>query len=141
MGLDRVGHAQGASLDNKTSILTNPWIDTTTNRALGRGRSGTSSMSSKNGPAKASQSHSPCLPCARPAHGPNREKTHAIVTVTLVRHTHFHAQVIDFRSFGECPAKGLATSLYIGSKADAKAEKTLRERGVKFVLNCTPTRK
>lgn len=49
--------------------------------------------------------------------------------------------MIDFRSFGERPARGLATSLYIGSKADAKAEKTLRERGVKFVLNCTPTRK
>ncbi len=29
-------------------------------------------------------------------------------------------QVVDFRSFGERPAKGLATSLYIGSKVDAK---------------------
>lgn len=49
-------------------------------------------------------------------------------------------KVLDFRSFGERPAKGLATSLYIGSKADAKAEKTLRERGIKFIVNCTPTR-
>jgi hypothetical protein len=29
-------------------------------------------------------------------------------------------KVVDFRSFGERPAKGLATSLYIGSKVDAK---------------------
>lgn len=29
-------------------------------------------------------------------------------------------RVLDFQSFGERPAKGLATSLYIGGKADAK---------------------
>lgn len=29
-------------------------------------------------------------------------------------------RVLDFRSFGERPAKGLATSLYIGGKTDAK---------------------
>lgn len=80
-----------------------------------------------------------CLPRGT-AEGPLWQSRSCLTVTTILSHA-THIQVIDFRSFGERPAKGLATSLYIGSKADAKAEKTLRERGVKFVLNCTPTRK
>lgn len=39
-------------------------------------------------------------------------------------------KVVDFRSFGERPARGLATSLYIGSKADAKVSQTLSPKAL-----------
>lgn len=49
--------------------------------------------------------------------------------------------MVDFKAWGERPARGRATTLYMGSKADAKSEQMLREKGITHILNCTPTRK
>jgi hypothetical protein len=57
------------------------------------------------------------------------------------RATLLHLQVVDFKDFGERPARGLDTALYIGSKLTAKSQGMLRSMGVKYILNCTPTRK
>jgi hypothetical protein len=50
-------------------------------------------------------------------------------------------QVIDFKAFGDKPARGRATALYIGNKNDARNEAGLHERGITHILNCTPPRR
>lgn len=69
------------------------------------------SSSSGKGPTKA-RSTSTSYACAQ-------WQPPSLILILFLHYIHMN-QVVDFRSFGERPAKGLATSLYIGGKIDAK---------------------